>query len=73
NYKSNSKLASLKKSIIGNKRDKTAAMFTPYYQLLIPYVNRLRRAVFPSSRRWRDLNLKLYSNMEILQATSANL
>jgi len=58
---------------VGDKRDKTAAMyFTPYYQSLIPYVNRLRRAVFPGGGRWRDPNLKLYSNMEILRATSAD-
>lgn len=37
-------LAKIKKGIVGNKRDflKSAeATFTPHYQPLIPYVNRL--------------------------------
>jgi hypothetical protein len=38
------------------------------YQPLNPYVNRLRRSIFPRGRRWRALNPKLYDKMrEILQ------
>ncbi|PVH90119.1 hypothetical protein DM02DRAFT_548401, partial [Periconia macrospinosa] len=48
--------------------------FTPYFQPLIPCVNRLRRKVFPSGVRWRDPNPKLYLEMkEILQAAQDDL
>jgi len=43
--------------------------FAPYYQPLIPWVNRLRRVVFPDGKRWKKLDPSLYSDMkEILQA-----
>lgn len=38
--------------------------FTEYYQPSIPYVNRLRRKVFPNDGRWRDRNPKLYFEMK---------
>lgn len=65
-------LTEIKKGITGNERDflKTIeSTFTPYYQPLASFVNRLRRKVFPDGRRWRDPNLKLHSEMrELLQA-----
>ncbi|KUI73048.1 hypothetical protein VM1G_08192 [Cytospora mali] len=38
--------------------------FTPYYQSLIPWVDRLRREVFPKGRRWRTLEPALYASMK---------
>jgi hypothetical protein len=54
NYKSSRKLAELKKGLISNERDflKTVeARSTTYYKPLAPYVNRLRRKVFPDGGR----------------------
>lgn len=67
NYVDTEELAEIKKGVIGDERDflKTVeATFTPYYQPLIPYVNRLRRKVFPDGRRWRDPNPRLYVEMK---------
>ncbi|KAF1980438.1 hypothetical protein BU23DRAFT_444835 [Bimuria novae-zelandiae CBS 107.79] len=77
NYESDRKLAGSKKSIVDDERDflKIAEMnFTPYYQALIPCVNRLRRKVFPNGGRWRDPNPNLYFEMkEILRAARDDL
>jgi hypothetical protein len=77
NYESSGKLAELKKGLISDERDflKTVeARFTTYYKLLAPYVNRLRRKVFPEGRRWRVPNPKLYLEMkEILRAARDDL
>jgi hypothetical protein len=77
NYESDRKLAGSKKIVVDDERDflKIAEMnFTPYYQPLIPYVNRLRRKVFPNGERWRDPNLELYLDMkEILRAAQDDL
>jgi hypothetical protein len=37
--------------------------FTPYYQPLIPWINRLRKVVFPNGRRWQREDEGLYSRM----------
>ena len=64
-------LAKLKKGEVAHKGDfiKTAEeYFTPYYQLLVPWVNRLRKVVFLNSGRWEKDNLELYFRMKkILQ------
>ncbi|KAL5411209.1 hypothetical protein PMIN04_010331 [Paraphaeosphaeria minitans] len=77
NYESTGKLAELKKGLVSDERDflKTAgAKFTDHYQPLIPFVNRLRRKVFPGGGRWRDPNLELYDEMkEILKAARQDL
>ncbi|KAF1354391.1 hypothetical protein EJ07DRAFT_132963 [Lizonia empirigonia] len=77
NYADTEELAEIKKGIVGDERDflKTVeANFTPYYSPLIPYVNRLRRKVFPDGRRWREPNLKLYSEArEILRTAQDEL
>jgi hypothetical protein len=77
NYESNGKLAELKKGLISDERDflKTVeARFTTHYKPLAPYVNRLRRKVFPDGGRWRVPNLKLYLDMnEILRAARDDL
>jgi hypothetical protein len=77
NYESDRKLAKLKFGTIGDERDfvkTTEENFTPYYQPLIPCVNRLRRKVFPNGGRWRDPNPKLYFEMkQILRTARAEL
>jgi len=41
---------------------------------LIPFVNRLRRKVFPNGGRWRNPNPQLYVDMkEILRAAQEEL
>ncbi|PVH90318.1 hypothetical protein DM02DRAFT_636904 [Periconia macrospinosa] len=70
-------LAKIKKGEVADERDFLKAVeenFTPYFQPLIPYVNRLRRKLFPNGGRWRDPNPKLYLEMkEILQAAQDGL
>lgn len=42
--------------------------FTPYYQQLVPWINRLRREVFLNNARWKTLRPGLYTSMkEILR------
>ncbi|EGE08998.1 FunK1 protein kinase [Trichophyton equinum CBS 127.97] len=71
NYMSTEKLAELKKGKVGDERDflkSTAAQFTDYYQPFVPWVNRLRRVVFPNGGRWKTPDKSLYSAMrEILR------
>lgn len=38
--------------------------FTEYYNPLIPWVNRLRRVIFPDSGRWKSENKRLYSQVK---------
>jgi hypothetical protein len=77
NYESDKKLAGSKKGVVDDERDflKTARTnFTPYYQPLIPCVNRLRRKVFPNGERWRDPSPQLYLDMKkILRAAQSEL
>ncbi|KAF3481541.1 uncharacterized protein GIQ15_04300 [Arthroderma uncinatum] len=71
NYMSTEKLAGVKKGAIDDEGDflkSTAEHFTEYYQPLVPWVNRLRRVVFPNGRRWKTPDTSLYSAMrEILR------
>ncbi|KIW99445.1 uncharacterized protein Z518_11184 [Rhinocladiella mackenziei CBS 650.93] len=71
NYVDMAELAKLKKGTIDDERDfqRTAEEnFTPYYQPLAPWVNRLRRIVFPNNARWRKEDKELPSRMkEILR------
>jgi len=64
-------LVMLKKGEIANEEDffkKVDKSFTFYYRSLIPWVNRLRRKVFPNGGRWKTLEPELYSSMkEILR------
>ncbi|KAK0655455.1 hypothetical protein B0T16DRAFT_451132 [Cercophora newfieldiana] len=67
NYESDNKLAGSKKSVIDDEVDfLTIAKqsFTPHYQQLIPWVNRLRRKVVPNGGRWKTLEPELYSSMK---------
>lgn len=71
NYESDLILIGSRVNVIDEEVDFLAVAkksFTPYYQPLIPWVNRLRREVFPDGRRWRTLEPKLYSSMrEVLR------
>jgi hypothetical protein len=77
NFADTEELATMKLGIVSDDAifHKTAQeYFTEHYQPLIPYVNRLRRKVFPNGGRWRDPNPKLYLDMkEILQAARDEL
>ncbi|PZC89281.1 hypothetical protein A1F95_10409 [Pyrenophora tritici-repentis] len=77
NYLDTEELVGSKKGIVDDERDflKTAQRnFTPFYQPLIPYVNRLRRIVFPNGERWRVPNAQLYHDMkQILQVAQNEL
>jgi hypothetical protein len=64
-------LANLKKGQVSHKGDfirTTEENFNVYYQLLIPWLNRLRKAVFPNGWRWERDDGTLYRRMrEILR------
>ena len=60
-------LVAAKKAVVDDQRDFLRVAeenFTHYYQPLIPWVNTLRRVVFPGGQRWEDSNPKLYSEMK---------
>ena len=71
NYEDTSKLARLKKGIVDDEEDFLSTAednFTSYYQPLVPWVNRLRRVVFPGGIRRKDEDKQLYSQIkEILR------
>ncbi|RYO89802.1 hypothetical protein DL766_002691 [Monosporascus sp. MC13-8B] len=69
NYESDNKLVRSKKGEIADEEDflKTADNnFTLYYRPLIPWVNRLRRKVFPNGKRWKRPEPELYSSMKAI-------
>lgn len=66
NYVDTGELAELEKGQVSHEGDFIRNMeenFTPYYQTLIPWVNRLRKAVFPGGGRWEKEDRELYSRM----------
>ena len=71
NYADTEELAKIKKGEVSHERDfiKTAGEhFTTYHKPLIPWVNKLRRTVFPNGERWEKDDPKLYSQMrEVLR------
>ncbi|ORX95376.1 hypothetical protein BCR34DRAFT_629032 [Clohesyomyces aquaticus] len=80
NYVDTEELAELKsglKGLISDERDflkNVETKFTSYYKPLVPYVNRLRRKVFPGGGGWRAPNPKLYFEMkEILRTAQDDL
>ncbi|KAL8303375.1 hypothetical protein RB601_003674 [Gaeumannomyces tritici] len=67
NYVDTEELAELKKGQVSHEGDfirTTEENFTPYYQPLIPWVNRLRKAVFPNGGRWEKDETELYARMK---------
>jgi hypothetical protein len=77
NYLDAEELAGSKKGIVDDEIDflNTAnTNFTPYYQQLIPCVNRLRNQVFPNGERWRVHRRQLFRDMrDILQEAQNEL
>ncbi|KAF2963735.1 hypothetical protein GQX73_g9848 [Xylaria multiplex] len=71
NHETGGKLADLKKGMVSDEGDfirMAEKNFTPYYQPLVIWANKLRRKVFPDGKRWKWKNLELYSSMrEILR------
>jgi hypothetical protein len=67
NYESDDNLARSKQGEIADEEDflKYAdENFTSHYRPLVPWVNRLRKKVFPNGRRWRRLEPELYCSMK---------
>jgi hypothetical protein len=67
NYVDAEELAGMKLGVIADEdifRQTAYEHFTEYHQPLIPWINRLRRAVFPGGRRWKDEDRRLYSQMK---------
>jgi hypothetical protein len=67
NYVDTAELASSKRGVIADEGDFLQIMdehFTTYFRDLMPWINRLRRKVFPNGGRWKKLYPKLYSEME---------
>ncbi|KMP10207.1 hypothetical protein CIRG_09888 [Coccidioides immitis RMSCC 2394] len=72
NYMNTKELGGAKIGVIADEEVFLTIMddyFTPYYQPLSCWVNRLRRIVFPNNGRWKRTDSKLGSEMrKILQA-----
>ncbi|KAI9856816.1 MAG: hypothetical protein M1813_008753 [Trichoglossum hirsutum] len=67
NYENTTRLAEIKQGMVVHEGDfikKVSQNFTPYHQPLIPWVNRLRRVVFPEGKRWERKEPTLYSQMK---------
>ncbi|KAH7007912.1 uncharacterized protein B0I36DRAFT_370622 [Microdochium trichocladiopsis] len=67
NYISMQLLAKEKKGQVSHEGDfirSAEENFTPYYQPLIPWVNKLRKVVFPSGGRWEREDIGLYVRMK---------
>ncbi|KKK17119.1 hypothetical protein ARAM_006192 [Aspergillus rambellii] len=76
NYVSMDELAKLKKGTIAHEGDFIRLVndnFTDYYQPLGPWVNRLRKVVFPGGGRWEKEDRKLYARMkQVLQTAKVD-
>ncbi|KAK4095936.1 hypothetical protein N658DRAFT_519472 [Parathielavia hyrcaniae] len=70
NYANTEELAKLKLGTVSDEvifRKTMEEFFTEYYQPLLPWVNKLRKAVFPAGGRWKREDSGLYTRMrEIL-------
>lgn len=67
NYADTEELAKLKLGTVSDEgifRKTTTEHFTEYYKPLIPWLNRLRRVVFPNDGRWKSEDRELYSRMK---------
>jgi len=67
NFEGDDDLAEKKKGVIADEEDflkKAEKHFTSYYQPMVPWVNRLRREVFPRNQRWKRPEPSLYSSMK---------
>ena len=62
--KNTTELAELKLGLVnreGHFLNHIAKAFTPYYQLLVLWVNKVRKVVFPTDRKWEKEDRVLYS------------
>lgn len=69
NYVDTEELANLKKGIIAHEGDfihMTDEHFSDFYKPLSPWVNRLRKIVFPNGGRWEEEDKGLYSRMKTM-------
>ena len=67
NYVDTEKLAKLKKGTVSHEEDFKNTIdenFTLYYHSLRPWMNRLRKVVFPNGGRWENDDVGLYSRMK---------
>lgn len=66
NYVDMEELAGLKKGIVDDEADflHVAQNFTPYHQSLIPWVNELRKILFPNGARWKKEDKGIYGRMK---------
>ncbi|KID82008.1 serine/threonine-protein kinase Sgk2 [Metarhizium guizhouense ARSEF 977] len=67
NYVEMAELAELKKGQVSHEQDfikTTSEYFTKLYTPLIPWVNKLRKVVFPNGRRWEIEDDRLYLRMK---------
>lgn len=76
NYVDAPELAAMKLGVIAAQdmfSSTSAEHFTAFYQPLIPWVDRLRQAIFPNGGRWEKEDEGLYTRIEgILQAAQAD-
>ncbi|GLA56068.1 hypothetical protein AnigIFM63604_004245 [Aspergillus niger] len=66
NFVTVKELANLKKGIVADEGDFleiAKESFTSYYEPLIPWVNKLRKVVFPNGGRWKKEDKALYRKM----------
>jgi hypothetical protein len=67
NYADTEELAKLKLGTVSDEGifcKTITEYFTEYYKPLIPWLNRLRRVVFPNGGRWKSEDRELYSRMK---------
>ncbi|KAL2753391.1 hypothetical protein ACRALDRAFT_2139748 [Sodiomyces alcalophilus JCM 7366] len=67
NYESDNLLAMHKQGLVADEEAflmMAEKDFSIYYRPLLPWVNRLRRKVFPDGRRWKRLEPELYTSMK---------
>jgi hypothetical protein len=75
NYLNTEKLAKEKLGTVSDEdifRNTATKYFTEYYQPLVPWVNRLRRVVFPGGGKWKKEDQNLYSAMKGILLAAQN-
>jgi hypothetical protein len=74
NYAGTTELAKLKRGTVYGERDfvkETEDYFMPYWRPMIPWVNRLRKVVFPGGQRWSKEDSRLYADMRAILEEAA--
>ena len=72
NFMTMDNLAEFKKGIVSHEGDflSRTESFTEFYQPLKPWVDRLRKIVFPDGVRWEKEDMGLYTRMRALLSTT---